>query len=409
MPTYNRGHFIAESLDSVLPQLGINDELIVVDDGSTDKTGEIMQPYLKDPRVRYVFKEHTNAPDTRNRAIDEAKNPWLLWLDSDDILMPHTVARYLEILNRCPDVDVVYGNLELFGLIGHYPVDKLVYPNYYRKNTALLLDLFHGNRIPNPGVMVKKVVYETYGKYDTRFLRLHDYEFWVRTAPHITVKHCLQKVCRWRWHDSNMSSGSVNRDLKYDSMIIDRYLELYPLSGIFPYVHEGDRRSHARAYFEIGRRYRKVSDYAKAVDYLLKSLRLNPLPSAYIEILLLAVTLSHLLPAEVKAKIPRPLLDQARVCLQTTIGKTYEDKYTIASLHKRLGNLEPAGKAFAKLAKALQRTDKYPQLLAGVYFHLGELRFWEKEFTAARQMFAKCIRLRPDHGSAARYLQEIPA
>jgi glycosyltransferase involved in cell wall biosynthesis len=101
--------------------------------------------------IRYLEKGHTNAPDKRNRAINEAKNPWILWLDSDDILFPDVIRMYRNVVKKYPDVDVLYGNLKLIGNIKAHGNDRMLFKDYHGKNELLLNHLFYANRIPNPG------------------------------------------------------------------------------------------------------------------------------------------------------------------------------------------------------------------------------------------------------------------
>ena len=70
-------------------------------------------PKSSDPRLRYLPKPKSNAPDTRNRCIDAAKGEWLLWLDSDDLLLPGWVARVASLIEAGTPADVYYGNLEV--------------------------------------------------------------------------------------------------------------------------------------------------------------------------------------------------------------------------------------------------------------------------------------------------------
>ena len=412
IPTYNRAHFIEAAIASVLNQLAAGDEILVVDDGSTDNTGQILRQYNREPRFRCIKKAHSNAPDTRNRAIEEARHPWLLWLDSDDILMPKTLAYYRKMLSRYPEVDVFYGNLLLCGDLRNtkYRFDpRMGFRDYYRKKEQLRRDLFYANRIPNPGTLVRKAVYDRHGSYDTRFLRLQDYEFWVRTASRIQVKHCKRVVCQWRWHDSNMSSGSVSRDLKYDIMLVDRMLERYSLKELFPFFNRTDENSAlARCWCEIGKQYHNLGHYIKALDYLLKSIRLKPLPKAYLEILLLASTFPHLLAEGVKTEIPGEVIRKAKHVLYQVQGKSYTEKYRIASLHKRLGDLGQAKRKFTALAASLKEKKKYAHLLAGAYFHLGELEVAVKDYTAARERFNHCLELIPGHKKARQYINILP-
>jgi glycosyltransferase involved in cell wall biosynthesis len=411
IPTYNRAHFLKAALASVIPQLTDEDELLIIDDGSTDNTVKLLEQYSQERRIRFIRKAHSNAPDTRNRAIFEATHPWLLWLDSDDILMPKTMAHYRKMISRCPEVEVFYGNLVLVGDLQNtkYRFDpRMRFRDYYRKNEQLRRDLFYASRIPNPGTLVSKAVYDRYGLYDTGFLRLHDYEFWVRTAPYIQVKHCRRTVCQWRWHDDNMSSGSVGRDLKYDIMLVDRMLERYTLAELFPFFRRTDEQSaRARCYYEIGRQYHHLGHFIKAMDYLLKSLRLKPLSKAYLELLELVSIFPRLLAEGVKTEIPPELIREAKRILFRTRGRSHLEKYRVASLHKRLGNLDLARQKFASLGEALAEKVKYAHLRAGACFQLGEIYVLQKEYTAARDKFNQCLDIIPGHKKARQYMEEI--
>lgn len=86
MPSYNTGHFIKETIESVLAQSYVNWELIIVDDCSTDNTDEVVSGFLYDSRILYIKnKKNSGAAVSRNRALREAKGKWIAFLDSDDL------------------------------------------------------------------------------------------------------------------------------------------------------------------------------------------------------------------------------------------------------------------------------------------------------------------------------------
>lgn len=101
MPSYNTAEYIAESIQSVLEQSYTDWELLVVDDCSTDKTDEVIKPYLTDGRIKYYKNEkNCGAAVSRNRALREAKGQWIAFLDSDDLWMPDKLEKqikYMEI------------------------------------------------------------------------------------------------------------------------------------------------------------------------------------------------------------------------------------------------------------------------------------------------------------------------
>lgn len=86
MPSYNTGHFIEETIQSVIGQTYANWELIIVDDCSTDNTDDVVKPFLSDQRIKYIKNDkNSGAAFSRNKALREAKGKWIAFLDSDDL------------------------------------------------------------------------------------------------------------------------------------------------------------------------------------------------------------------------------------------------------------------------------------------------------------------------------------
>jgi glycosyltransferase involved in cell wall biosynthesis len=100
-PTFNRAHTLPRAIDSVLKQTYQDWELIIVDDGSTDSTKAVAAA-TKDPRISYFYKENGGPSQARNYGINHAKGKWIMYLDSDDELLPECMATMLEWLNTHP-------------------------------------------------------------------------------------------------------------------------------------------------------------------------------------------------------------------------------------------------------------------------------------------------------------------
>ena len=277
IPTYNREQFIALAVQSALMQSLPVAEIIVVDDGSTDRSADVMGRF-NNPRVRYVRKEHSEAPATRNRAVREASQPWLLWLDSDDMLLPDAVRHHMQALEKTPDADVIYGDLmTVFEDLS--PRKPLRYPDWYGRNRRLLARLLQSNAIPNPGTMVRAELYRHHGMYDESFRRAHDYEWWVRIAPTARCKHSGETVVLWRWHDTNMSSGSVNIDYSYDARIVRSMLKRYSLQELYPLLEWGakpEEQVEGIACLHTAIRLINLGDFENGLQWLLRSWKLNP-------------------------------------------------------------------------------------------------------------------------------------
>ena len=99
MPSYNTGKYIKDTIQSVFAQTYANWEIIIVDDCSTDDTDEIIQPLLKDSRIRYYKNEQNyGAAVSRNRALREARGKWIAFLDSDDLWLPEKLEKQVKFM-----------------------------------------------------------------------------------------------------------------------------------------------------------------------------------------------------------------------------------------------------------------------------------------------------------------------
>jgi glycosyltransferase involved in cell wall biosynthesis len=126
IPTYNRGSLITEAVESVLGQPVQRIEVIVVDDGSNDDTLERLAPYRD--RITIVQANHGGAPHARNAGIKVAKGRYVAFLDSDDRYLPHKLALQVAVLDRFPDVGLVYTE---FSAIGEAPAEEFHLKTYH--------------------------------------------------------------------------------------------------------------------------------------------------------------------------------------------------------------------------------------------------------------------------------------
>ena len=260
IPTYNRKEYLGQALESALAQRYENFEVVVVDDGSTDGTQEMMQS-IHDARIRYI-RNATNRgrPYTRNKCIEEARGEYILWLDDDDTLADDILEQYLLVLNRYQKIEVIYGNLINLhnGKVFFSPKD------FYRNNKTLMNNLLTvGCPLPNPATMVKKELYAKFGKYNEEFVRAQDYEFWTRIALHTTVKKYNGISCNYRIHDDNISAGSAELlDTTYESKIIRKTLNEEVIARAFDYA-----KSQGIVFYEIAEHLRNIWDNYNALYY----------------------------------------------------------------------------------------------------------------------------------------------
>lgn len=113
IPTFNYGRFLRESLASVFAQTETNYEVIIVDDGSTDETADVLRS-VSDPRVKVFRTSHGGIPNARNRALREASGEFIAFLDADDRWRPEKLEKQLAVLLSEPSVGVVFNDLIRF-------------------------------------------------------------------------------------------------------------------------------------------------------------------------------------------------------------------------------------------------------------------------------------------------------
>ena len=130
IPTFNHAHYLGRAIESVLKQGEAGYEIIVVDDGSTDNTTQLMHEYevRTGEKARYVFQQNQGPGAARNHGVRLAKGRYVLFLDGDDVLLPDALGRFREALEQCPSVDFVWGGsirVELNGQVEQTPFEAL--------------------------------------------------------------------------------------------------------------------------------------------------------------------------------------------------------------------------------------------------------------------------------------------
>lgn len=246
--TYNRADLIKESIQSAINQTYTNIEIIIVDDGSTDHTQEVVEKF-EDCRIKYYYKEHSGAPDTRNFAIDKSTGEFISWLDSDDILLPDTIKSHIEILSNYPDADLIYGNIVATDKNKNI-IQPVIYQEWYKNNSGLLAQIIYQNPIPNIGTIIRKDVYKKVGFFNTDYRRAHDYEWLSRAVNKINFKYNCINTLLWRQHGENLGAGSSKKtDYSYELKIILNLIVKHDLEKLLPvcFTSESIKFNHAQA------------------------------------------------------------------------------------------------------------------------------------------------------------------
>ncbi|HEU5321302.1 MAG TPA: glycosyltransferase family A protein, partial [Methylomirabilota bacterium] len=121
IPTFNCAPFVAEAVESVRAQTWADLEVVVVDDGSTDDTARVLEPYRQSGAIRYLRQDNRGPSAARNAGIRAARGRYVAFLDADDTIPPSSIERRLRFLDAHPDVAVVFTDCYIRDRAGETP------------------------------------------------------------------------------------------------------------------------------------------------------------------------------------------------------------------------------------------------------------------------------------------------
>jgi teichuronic acid biosynthesis glycosyltransferase TuaG len=204
MPAYNASRHIAESVQSALAQTYPHWELLVVDDGSTDDTAEVVQGFItSDPRIRYFSRPNGGQAAARNTGLRKASGDLVAFLDADDLWLPEKLESQLAVLDGT-GADLVYCDGYVFYDDGSPEQSDLfaVVPGAADAATMLRL-LYAYNRIATLSVVVRREALDRVGMFDEnrRIQNCEDYDLWIRMArAGCSFYGMPEKLMRYRRH-----------------------------------------------------------------------------------------------------------------------------------------------------------------------------------------------------------------
>lgn len=204
MPAYNVELYIKEALDSIINQTYTNLEILIIDDGSTDRTLEIIKGYT-DSRIRVIKNEkNMGLHYTRNLGIKEARGKYLALMDSDDISELNRIEKQVKAIESDSNIDVVTSHSRLFN--GN---SKRVLKTF-RDDEELKISLIFLDAICNPATMIRLDRFRKLGiEYDAKYFVAEDYEMWAQVSK-IGKFHVVDDVLlNYRYGHQNITKKSM--------------------------------------------------------------------------------------------------------------------------------------------------------------------------------------------------------
>jgi glycosyltransferase involved in cell wall biosynthesis len=248
IPSYNHEKFVKECIESVLAQTFQDFEIIITDDGSTDRTVKIIKSF-RDPRIKlFVHTENRGACIAANNCINHSTGKYIAMLSSDDAWYPEKLEKQVAFLDNHPEIGAVFTNAMIVGEEGEPFEDKSNY--YYNvfdqpnrgRHEWLNYFFYHGNVLCHTSILIRKICYEKCGLYRHGLIQIPDFDMWVRLCLKYEIHVMPEKLVRFRILENmeNVSSSRKDNNIRIQFEFIQvldhyRYISTYSeMVKIFP-------------------------------------------------------------------------------------------------------------------------------------------------------------------------------
>src|SRR5437879_6439171 len=218
--TVNYSRYLAGTLESARAQTMSEVEIIVIDDGSTDETKQVMGSYLANPRVRYQRTDHRGQPAAKNAGIRLARAPLVAFLDAHDLWLPTKLEKQLTLFADDPALAVVYSRRILIDECGR----PLQFPQPELARGNVLAKMFRKNFVCFSSAVIRRKVLEDVGLFDENLALAIDYDLWLRIARHYRFAYVDEPLVQYRTGHASLSQRTEER-LKTVAGLMNRFLD----------------------------------------------------------------------------------------------------------------------------------------------------------------------------------------
>ena len=263
IPTYNRYELLKRALASVFAQTQQVDEIIVVDDGSTDNSAQIAKDF---PSITYIYQENRGVSAARNAGIKKAKNEWIAFLDSDDAWHPQKIEEQTQFHKNNGDILMSYTDERWIRNAKEVKV-----PKKYAKVGGEIFQACLSHCIIAPSaVLMHKSLFEKYGTFDEELEVCEDYDLWLRTAFSEKIGLVNKKlITKYAGHSGQLSFKHWGMD-RFRTQALEKLLKNCQEEEKCEWVRQELLKKYALL-LKGARKYDKMADikfYEKRVENL---------------------------------------------------------------------------------------------------------------------------------------------
>lgn len=279
IPSYNCGKYILEAIESILAQSYSKHEIIVVDDGSTDNTKEIIQQYIKShEKIKYFYQNNKGPGAARNIGIKKAKGEFIAFLDADDLWKKEKLTKSIEFMERnnfdwlCTSMIKV--NEEGNKVIKRISDDSWVLNAETKEIRQLKNGLFFFSSIPvhTPTIVAKRKCFAKVGLFDERFLIGEDTDLWLRfEEAGFKGGYVDEPLTIYRYNENSITKGRKVDGLNEHAKVAKKHALILGLEK------KVIKNSYAVFLWQIADRYYSDKNYLNTMRYISRSFYYNPM------------------------------------------------------------------------------------------------------------------------------------
>src|SRR3989339_4967 len=235
MSVYNGEKHLGEAIQSILNQTYTDFEFIIVDDGSTDSTRNIINSF-DDKRIKLIINEkNIGWAKSLIKGIEYCQCEFIARMDADDISLPQRFEKQIEYMDSNPEIGVIGTNVYAIGE-NSKPKYKIEYPQYH---SFIKWSLIFSNPICHPSVMIRKSIVKNYGYFDDNIIRSEEYDYWSRIVNNVKFHNIQDFLLLLRISGNKVSISLYSEQLQSAINICRRNLSYYIDSDIDEVIIKG--------------------------------------------------------------------------------------------------------------------------------------------------------------------------
>ena len=263
IPTFNRRDYITTALDSVLAQTYKDYEIVIIDDGSSDDTKEVLRPYQE--AIRYFYQENRGISGARNRGIRESRGDYIALLDSDDYWLPEKLERQVECIREDSQFGMVATRCSSIGPDGTFRKK-----NRPGKSGWILNDIFRSNFIRTSSALITRKCLDTVGLFDESLPECEEYDLWLRIAKQYPIAFINEPLTVYTDNPHGVSTDSLTGRVIRIKVLEKEYLR----ETIPPALY---KKRLSRNYHYLARHYLKRGKKSEGIRCFKQATSLDPL------------------------------------------------------------------------------------------------------------------------------------